>query len=135
MRTHFNKLVRDRIPEIIRAESRECGTETLSDGEYRAALKEKLVEEAQEASEATRGVGNVRLPVGDQREGAVLLKQQGLGIERLDHGLTRVACKAVELELGQGRSVVGPQRARCDQRAGRAERVALEHPIRRRRTG
>ena len=46
----YNKLVRDRIPEIIAAEGRQYATEILDEGEYRQALLEKLVEEAQEVT-------------------------------------------------------------------------------------
>ena len=52
MRQIYNKLVRDRIPEIIRATGRDCGIEIMPLAEYRQALLEKLVEEAQEASQA-----------------------------------------------------------------------------------
>jgi predicted house-cleaning noncanonical NTP pyrophosphatase (MazG superfamily) len=46
----YHKLVRDRIPEIIRASGRQCGIEIITDEfAYRQALLEKLVEEAQEA--------------------------------------------------------------------------------------
>ena len=48
----YNKLVRDRIPEIIRQDGRKCGTERMSEAEYVQALREKLVEEAREAAEA-----------------------------------------------------------------------------------
>jgi predicted house-cleaning noncanonical NTP pyrophosphatase (MazG superfamily) len=54
-RTIHNKLVRDRIPEIIAAEGRRCATESMDDAEYRQALLAKLVEEAQEAAEAEPG--------------------------------------------------------------------------------
>ncbi len=50
----FNrKLVRDRIPEIIRQSGRECGVEAMDEEEFRQALRAKLVEEAQEAAVAT----------------------------------------------------------------------------------
>jgi predicted house-cleaning noncanonical NTP pyrophosphatase (MazG superfamily) len=50
----FNrKLVRDRIPEIIRQSGRECGVETMEEEEFRQGLRAKLVEEAQEAAAAT----------------------------------------------------------------------------------
>jgi predicted house-cleaning noncanonical NTP pyrophosphatase (MazG superfamily) len=49
MRRDYNKLVRDRIPEIIQNSGKHCAIETMSDAEYRQALLEKLVEEAQEA--------------------------------------------------------------------------------------
>jgi predicted house-cleaning noncanonical NTP pyrophosphatase (MazG superfamily) len=49
------KLVRDRIPEIIRAEGRRPVTRVLDEAGYRQALLAKLIEEAQEASCATAG--------------------------------------------------------------------------------
>jgi predicted house-cleaning noncanonical NTP pyrophosphatase (MazG superfamily) len=52
MRRDYNKLVRDRIPEIIRSGGKQCGIETMPEAEYRQALLEKLVEEAQEAHQA-----------------------------------------------------------------------------------
>lgn len=50
MRKVYDKLVRDRIPEIIRREGRRCGVEVMSERAYVEALRDKLVEEAQEAS-------------------------------------------------------------------------------------
>jgi len=47
------KLVRDRIPEIIRSEGRRPVTRVLDEAGYRQALLAKLTEEAQEASHAT----------------------------------------------------------------------------------
>lgn len=52
MTTIYNKLVRDRIPEIIQSEGRKCRTEMMPEAEYRQALLEKLVEEAVEAKNA-----------------------------------------------------------------------------------
>ncbi|OGO35380.1 MAG: hypothetical protein A2W35_01190 [Chloroflexi bacterium RBG_16_57_11] len=49
MRRVYNKLVRDHIPVIIQNSSKSCAIETMPDAEYRQALLEKLVEEAQEA--------------------------------------------------------------------------------------
>jgi predicted house-cleaning noncanonical NTP pyrophosphatase (MazG superfamily) len=46
------KLVRDRIPEIIRADGGTPSVRVLGETEYRAALGAKLVEEAVEASQA-----------------------------------------------------------------------------------
>ena len=43
-----NKLVRDRIPEIIRASGKSCVTRVLDDVEYIAALDLKLQEELNE---------------------------------------------------------------------------------------
>ena len=48
----YNKLVRDRIPEIIAAEGRDYATEIMEDAEYRQSLLAKLVEEAREVTEA-----------------------------------------------------------------------------------
>ena len=44
----YNKLVRDRIPEIIKMTGQKCVTEILSDEEYIRALDEKLYEEMEE---------------------------------------------------------------------------------------
>ena len=55
MRVTYNKLVRDRIPEIIEADGHRAVTRVLRDGDYRAALLAKLVEEAREAEHAPAG--------------------------------------------------------------------------------
>ena len=47
----YNKLVRDKIPEIIEADGKNCKTKTLSDEEYIAALETKLNEEVAEYQE------------------------------------------------------------------------------------
>lgn len=44
----YNKLVRDRIPEIIEASGKTCTTETLSDADYLEMLDKKLDEELEE---------------------------------------------------------------------------------------
>jgi predicted house-cleaning noncanonical NTP pyrophosphatase (MazG superfamily) len=49
----YRKLVRDRIPEIIQSEGRHPVTSILDEASYRQALLVKLIEEAQEASQAT----------------------------------------------------------------------------------
>ena len=48
MITNYNKLVRDRIPEIITADGKTCTTEVLSDEEYLCMLDAKLDEELAE---------------------------------------------------------------------------------------
>jgi predicted house-cleaning noncanonical NTP pyrophosphatase (MazG superfamily) len=47
-----NKLVRDRIPEIIKSEGHHPVTRVLDDASYQVALLAKLLEEAQEANDA-----------------------------------------------------------------------------------
>ena len=44
----YNKLVRDKIPEIIEADGRTCKKRILSENEYIAALEAKLNEEVAE---------------------------------------------------------------------------------------
>ena len=44
----YNKLVRDKIPEIIEADGKECKTRILSNDDYIAALEVKLNEEVAE---------------------------------------------------------------------------------------
>jgi predicted house-cleaning noncanonical NTP pyrophosphatase (MazG superfamily) len=51
----YNKLIRDRIPEIIRAAGKQCETVLMTDEEYIQALRSKLVEEAREAHQAAPG--------------------------------------------------------------------------------
>jgi predicted house-cleaning noncanonical NTP pyrophosphatase (MazG superfamily) len=49
----YRKLVRDRIPEIIRADGRRPVTYVLDEAGYRQALLDKLAEEAAEATRAS----------------------------------------------------------------------------------
>ncbi|GAA3572013.1 nucleoside triphosphate pyrophosphohydrolase [Nonomuraea rosea] len=49
----MGKLVRDKIPDIIRQDGREPAVTVLGEAEYRAALVAKLFEEATEVSEAS----------------------------------------------------------------------------------
>jgi predicted house-cleaning noncanonical NTP pyrophosphatase (MazG superfamily) len=53
MRVTYNKLIRDRIPEIIEADGHHTVTRVLDGEDYRAALLAKLVEEAREAGSAS----------------------------------------------------------------------------------
>ena len=52
MRQEHNKLIRDRIPEVIRQAGRECEVKKMSQSEYHQALLDKLLEEAKEAAQA-----------------------------------------------------------------------------------
>ena len=49
---HYNKLVRDKIPEIIRAQGEEPIVRVMDDTEYIAALEAKLTEECSEYLES-----------------------------------------------------------------------------------
>ena len=51
-RKTYNKLIRDRIPEIIKKDNTIPKISILDDERYKIALKEKLVEEAKELLEA-----------------------------------------------------------------------------------
>lgn len=54
-RKEYNKLVRDRIPEIIQADGRACEVIEMDTDEYCLALRQKLVEEANEVLNADTG--------------------------------------------------------------------------------
>lgn len=47
----YNKLVRDKIPEIIRLDGKECEIEIASKEEHFKLLKQKLIEETEEFME------------------------------------------------------------------------------------
>ena len=53
LRFHVDKLIRDRMPEIMGAQGLTVFTRRLEDGEFIQRLKEKLVEEAVEARVST----------------------------------------------------------------------------------
>ena len=55
MRRDYNKLVRDRIPCIIQENGKQFAVEIMPEAEFRQALLEKLVEEAQEVPQAKLG--------------------------------------------------------------------------------
>ena len=51
MKKIYNKLVRDKIPEIIAADGKQANTRILDNKEYRIELIKKLQEEAKELAE------------------------------------------------------------------------------------
>lgn len=62
-----NKLVRDRIPQQIQASGATCHVEVLSHLDYEQALRQKLIEEAQEV-EAASSVEQLIQEIADVRE-------------------------------------------------------------------
>ena len=56
MRFRVQKLIRDRLPAIMRAQGLQVFDRRLNDAEFIVALKDKLLEEAQEVGAATSQV-------------------------------------------------------------------------------
>ncbi|MDV3350692.1 nucleoside triphosphate pyrophosphohydrolase [Leptothoe sp. LEGE 181152] len=52
MRKDYNKLVRDKVPDLIEAAGKKFLTLRLSEDKYKRALKQKLVEETREVQGA-----------------------------------------------------------------------------------
>ena len=77
----YNKLVRDKIPEIIEASGKTCETEVLSDEEYLQMLDKKLDEELAEYHQEQN--------IEELADLLVVLyateKARGYSIEELDH--------------------------------------------------
>jgi predicted house-cleaning noncanonical NTP pyrophosphatase (MazG superfamily) len=79
----YRKLVRDRIPEVIRTDGHIPIVRTLSDGEYCEALRVKLGEEAKEVLEAG-SPDELEKEVGDVEEVLdALIAAYGLDRERV----------------------------------------------------
>ncbi len=73
----YNKLIRDRIPEIIEQDGRRYAVEAISTEEYMKALLDKLVEEAKEAQKADND--HIKTELADILEVIdALLLQQGI---------------------------------------------------------
>jgi predicted house-cleaning noncanonical NTP pyrophosphatase (MazG superfamily) len=83
----YNKLVRDRIPEIIQAEGRQCQIEVLSDADFEQALRGKLVEEAQEAAQASEHLVQELADIYEVIDALIAL-----------HGLTEAQVRAVQAQ-------------------------------------
>ena len=64
----YNKLVRDRIPEIIEADGETPKVRILGEAEYKTALLEKLVEEAREALATNGDPKELAKEIGDVLE-------------------------------------------------------------------
>ena len=55
----YNKLVRDKIPEIITKDNRQAITHILNDQEYKVELEKKLYEEYKEVLETTTSLDRI----------------------------------------------------------------------------
>lgn len=80
-----NKLIRDRIPEIIAAKGKTGKIRTLTEAEFARALAAKLVEEAKE----------VQAAIGDAPE---LVKEIGDVLEVIDAMVTHFGLDPAEIE-------------------------------------
>lgn len=84
MRTRYDKLIRDRIPAIMDEDHVRYEVETMDDAAYRAALRTKLIEEAQEAA-ATGARADLIKELADLREVArSLASAEGIGDDEIE---------------------------------------------------
>ncbi len=83
MRRTYNKLVRDRIPEIIESQGGSCQCRVLAKDKYMQALKAKLVEEAQELLDTDDRESLLRELADVMEVVDSLLKATGLSISAL----------------------------------------------------
>lgn len=68
MKKVYNKLVRDFIPKIIRADGHMPKTRKLRSNEYKQELFKKLLEESQEVAGAQHDRGELIKELGDVQE-------------------------------------------------------------------
>lgn len=68
MRREYNKLVRDKIPEIIERNGDKAIVRVLDDEEYKKELLKKLIEEATEVKEAGSNKKEIVKEIGDVLE-------------------------------------------------------------------
>ena len=67
MKITYNKLVRDRIPEIIAEQGKQFATAVYDDTSYLNALKQKVIEEANEVARAASDAELIK-EIGDLYE-------------------------------------------------------------------
>lgn len=77
----YNKLVRDRIPEIIEASGKTCTYETLPDEQYLELLNKKLLEEVNEYLES--GTVEELADIGEVMH--AILESMGVTLEQFQH--------------------------------------------------
>jgi len=68
MKKEYNKLIRDKIPEIIEKNGSKYSTRILGDEEYKKELLKKIVEEAQEVLETDGSKKELAKEIGDVLE-------------------------------------------------------------------
>ena len=100
-----NKLIRDRIPEIIAEKGEKANIRTLTDEEFTVALVEKLVEEANEVVRAN----------GDSAE---LVKELGDVLEVIDTIVAHFGLDRAEIERVKAK--------RLAERGGFSKKILLE---------
>ena len=112
MRTEYNKLVRDRIPEILEGAGYTYTFRVMNEQEYQQALRDKLLEEAYEAACA---------------DAQHLISELADLYEVID---TLMACNAIEATI-----VHAEQERRRSERGGFAQRIRLIDTISSEQTG
>ncbi|MFS0556885.1 phosphoribosyl-ATP pyrophosphohydrolase [Brevibacillus sp. 179-C9.3 HS] len=80
----YNKLVRDKIPQIIESNGKQCSVRVLDDAKNDAALKIKMQEELNEFLEATEP-GQQMEELADLLEVVyAFVQNKGVGLEELE---------------------------------------------------
>lgn len=79
--TKYNKLVRDKIPEIIELSGKTAVTETLPDDKYMEMLNQKLLEEVNEFFES--GTVEELADIGEVMH--AIMATKGITLEEFQH--------------------------------------------------
>jgi predicted house-cleaning noncanonical NTP pyrophosphatase (MazG superfamily) len=78
----YNKLIRDKIPEIIENDGKKANLRILEDDEYKLELLKKIVEESKEVLEAKDSKQELIKEIGDLMEVLdSVIKEFNLNIE------------------------------------------------------
>ena len=67
-RKNYNKLIRDRIPELIEQDGRQYKIKVMPEEEYRQRLAQKLIEEATEAAQSLDSIPDLTKEIADLYE-------------------------------------------------------------------
>ncbi|MBT1192570.1 nucleoside triphosphate pyrophosphohydrolase [Rhodococcus kroppenstedtii] len=89
----MGKLVRDKIPALIESEGREPRTRILSDGDYAAALRDKLVEEVGELVEAAESSAILEEAADVFEVLTAIVARHGFTMEHVRLAAERKACE------------------------------------------